>query len=134
MASPDPPSDLIVYDAQCILCSSFVNFVVKHDRRRRFRLVAAQSAFGRSLYVNTGLSSDALETNLTIVNGRTHTKLGAFAAAMNAIGWPWIPSLARLVSWSVNDFPYDRVARNRLVFNRGRCPVPTADMLARLVE
>jgi predicted DCC family thiol-disulfide oxidoreductase YuxK len=135
MPSSELSQDLIVYDGECLMCSSFVNFVVRHDRKKRFGLVTVQSALGRALYVKAGLSPDAMETNLTIVNGRTHVKLGAFAAAMNAIGWPWrILALTWLVPWPISDFLYDRIARNRLIFNRGRCPVPTPDVRARLVE
>ena len=80
MASSELSQDLIVYDGECLMCSSFVNFVVRHDRKKRFGLVTAQSMLGRALYVKAGLSPDAMETNLTIVNGRTHVKLGAVAA------------------------------------------------------
>jgi predicted DCC family thiol-disulfide oxidoreductase YuxK len=71
MTSSELSRDLIVYDGECLMCSSFVNFVVRHDRKKRFGLVTAQSALGRSLYVKAGLSPDAMQTNLTIVNGQT---------------------------------------------------------------
>lgn len=127
--------DLIVYDGECMLCSSFVRFVVRHDHRQRFGLVTAQSELGRMLYVKAGLSPDAMQTSLTIVNGRTHVKLAAFAAAMNAIGWPWkILALAWLVPRRLGDFLYDGIAANRRNFNRGRCPMSSPDVLARIVE
>jgi len=127
--------NLIVYDGECALCSGFVRFVVRHDHGKRFGLVTAQSELGRMLYVKVGLSPDAMQTSLTIVNGQTHVKLGAFAAAMNAIGWPWkILALAWPVPRRSGDFLYDRIAENRRMFNPGRCPIPSADVLARIVE
>jgi predicted DCC family thiol-disulfide oxidoreductase YuxK len=87
------------------------------------------------LYVKVGLSPDAMQTSLTIANGRTHVKLAAFATAMNAIGWPWkILALAWLVPRWPGDFLYDRIAENRRRFNRGHRPMPSAEVLARIVE
>jgi hypothetical protein len=46
---------VIVFDAKCVLSSSFTQFIRHKDRRARFRLPAAQSELGNALYVHFGL-------------------------------------------------------------------------------
>jgi hypothetical protein len=83
---PDVPphdhnKDLIVFDHECIFCSSFIRFVFAHDRSGRFLFTAAQSPLGQALYRHYGLDPTDLSTNLVIVDGSLHTKMDAFATA-----------------------------------------------------
>ena len=41
---------IIVFDAECVLCSANAQFVLRHDRERRFRLASMQNDVGASLY------------------------------------------------------------------------------------
>jgi predicted DCC family thiol-disulfide oxidoreductase YuxK len=131
-----PPSqDLIVFDATCIFCSGFARFMHKRDTARRFLFVTAQSDTGRALYRRYSLDPDDMTTNIVIMDDVAHTRMQAFAAAMRALGGPW-----RLAAWPallprrLGDWIYDRIARNRYVFGRRACPVPSPDMKARLIE
>ena len=45
---------IILFDAQCILCSANARFILHHDRERRFRLAAMQSATGAALFRRHG--------------------------------------------------------------------------------
>ncbi len=91
---PDVPphdhnKDLIVFDHECIFCSSFIRFVFAHDRSGRFLFTAAQSPLGQALYRHYGLDPTDFSTNLVIVDGSLHTKMDAFATAMRCLGFPW---------------------------------------------
>ncbi len=46
----DPDHDLIVFDGECVLCSGFFRFMLRHDRAERFRFATAQSPLGQRLY------------------------------------------------------------------------------------
>ena len=80
--------DLIVFDGECVLCSGFFRFMLRHDRAGRFCFATAQSPLGQSLYQALGLPKDNFETNLVFVDGRVYGHLDAFAAAMGALGAP----------------------------------------------
>ena len=135
--SPDlhgTPRDLVVFDGVCVLCSGFFRFVLRHDRRRRFAFVSAQSALGTRLYEALGLPTDDYETNLVIVDGEIHQRLGAFFAAMRALGAPWgVLAPLRHLPDALLDPAYHALARNRYrVFGRTEaCLVPTPDLRAR---
>lgn len=129
-------ADVIVFDGLCVLCSGFLKFMLKHDRRQRFRFVVAQSELGEKLYSHLGLKSADYDSNVVIVDGRIYTKLDAFAAAMDALGGLWSAAkLVRLLPRPVADWLYDRVARNRYaVFGKTEaCLVPTPDIQDRFL-
>ena len=106
--------------------------MARFDRAGRFAFVIAQSEMGRALYLRHGLDPDALQTNIVVVDGRAFVKMGAFAAAMRAIGWPWRTlALARFLPFS--DWIYDRIAANRYVFGKRACPLPSVELRGRLI-
>lgn len=134
-ATAPPATDLIVFDGQCVFCSAFARFVVRWDRVGQFRFVTAQSPLGRSLYLAHRLDPDLMTTNIVIVGGHAHVKMAAFAAATDALGWPWRGfAVLGLVPRGVADPVYDWIARNRYRFGRQACVVPSAALKALLIE
>jgi predicted DCC family thiol-disulfide oxidoreductase YuxK len=129
-----PDQDLIVFDGDCIFCSGFARFMSRHDHGR-FRFVTAASPLGRSLCVRHGLDPDAVESNIVLTGGIAHQRLGAFAAAMATLDrpWRWLAVLGRLPA-PAGDWLYFRIARNRYLFGRRACPMPSAELRGRLVE
>lgn len=128
--------DVIVFDGECVLCSGFFRFVVRHDREEQFRFLIAQSEKGEALYETLGLKSDDYETNLVFTGGRLHRELGAFAAVMSRLGWPWrVLAAARFVPEPLAGWVYGVIARNRYrVFGRrDACMVPDPSLRARFL-
>lgn len=126
--------DLIVFDAACVFCSGFAQFMHRHDHEGRFRFVTAQSEFGQALYRRYGLDPVAMTTNIVITGGKAHVKMAAFAAAMVTLGppWRWL-SLARFLPGQ--DWLYDRIARNRYrIAGKRDCALPPPELKARLIE
>ncbi|MFG1370914.1 DCC1-like thiol-disulfide oxidoreductase family protein [Xanthobacter oligotrophicus] len=135
MSALPPDQDLIVFDGVCVFCSGFARFIVRYDRKQRFRFVVAQSEAGRALYRRYGLDPDLMETNIVVVNRRAHVRMRAFGAAMGAIGWPW--AVFQPLVWlpaGLTDRLYDAVARNRYRFGRRACTMPSQELRARLLE
>jgi len=127
--------DLIVFDGTCIFCSGFARFMAKHDRKARFRFVTAQSGTGRALYRKYDLDPDLMETNIVIVDGAAHVKMAAFSAAMSTIGCPWrVFAALGAIPRPFSDWLYDRIARNRYVFGRRNCVIPSKELRGRIVD
>lgn len=129
--------DLIVFDGECVLCSGFFRFMLRHDRAGRFSFAVAQSPLGTRLYRALGLPTEDFETNLVIVDGTIYRELDAFAAAMRVLPFPW-PVLA-VSAWlpgPVKRFAYHRIARNRYrLFGRyDTCMMPTPEVRARFMD
>lgn len=128
-------TDLYVYDGECALCSRFVRFLVARDPAGRFALMTAQSEAGRAMYAAQGLDPDAMETALLRIDGRVYRNLDVFTETLAVLGWPWkIAVILRVLPRPVSDWLYRRVANNRKLVQRGQCPLPSAEIRARLIE
>ncbi len=128
--------NVIVFDGECVLCSSFMRFVLKHDHANTFKFLTAQSAKGEALYTHFDLKPDDYETNLVFIEGQLYEKSAAFFAVMNQLGWPWrIVSPIRFVPAGVRDSAYNMIARNRYkLFGKLRsCIVPDENLKARFL-
>ncbi len=127
---------VIVFDGDCVLCSGFMRFVLRHDRAGAFHFVVAQSPLGEALYDHYGLKARDYETNLVILDGRLHTDLDALAAVLAGIGGAWRAGAA--LAWlpgRLKRFLYNRVARNRYAMfgRRDACFLPGPDLKARFL-
>ena len=128
-AVPAFPDDrpIIVFDGICAFCSAWARFVLRHDRAARFRLLPAQSALGRALYVHYGLDPEDYETNILIEDGRAFVKAESTLRMLEGLGAPWsCARIARLLPMRWLDTAYAVVARNRLriMGRRETCYMP----------
>jgi predicted DCC family thiol-disulfide oxidoreductase YuxK len=128
---------LIVFDGECVFCSTFVRFVLRYDRDRRFSFTRAQSLLGQALYRHYQLNPMNYETNLVIRAGRLYEKLDALVTVMTSLGWPWrLFVVLRVIPRPIAAWLYDRVAKNRYrIFGRYQtCMVPSAELRARIID
>ena len=127
---------IIVFDAECVLCSANAAFVLKHDRRGHFRLAAQQSAVGAALYRRFGIDPADPET-LIVVSGEAAARYSdAVFAIAHGLGWPWRAACGlRVVPRFVRDPLYRLVARNRyrLFGRRQHCWMPPPEQRERLL-
>ncbi len=116
-AIPDFPDDrpIIIFDGHCVLCSGFARFIIRHDRRAVFRLLAAQTPLGQAIYRHLNLDPIRFETNVLVQNGRFWIKSDGSIRMFALLGFPWsMALLLRVVPRTLLDWLYDWVARNRL--------------------
>jgi predicted DCC family thiol-disulfide oxidoreductase YuxK len=114
---PEFPDDrpVIIFDGFCSLCSGWAAFVLRHDKRDRFRLLTAQSELGRSLYMHYDLDPQDYETNILIEQGVAWFKSEGSIRMAIGLGWPWRAAVVlRVLPVRFSDWLYDKVARNRL--------------------
>ena len=130
-AVPEFPDDrpIIIFDGYCALCSGWAQFVLRHDRHGKYRLLRAQSPLGRAIYVHYGLDPEDYETNILIAEGVGWFKSEGSIRMAEGMGLPW--SLAagfRILPHPLRDRLYAFVACNRLRLfgKRETCYVPKA--------
>jgi predicted DCC family thiol-disulfide oxidoreductase YuxK len=116
-AVPSFPDDrpIVIFDGNCVLCSSFAQFILRVDRRRRFRLLAAQTPLGAALYTHYRLFDDDYRTNILLEDGRVWLKSDGSIRIFVGLGFPWsMAALVKVLPRSLRDWLYDVIARNRL--------------------
>jgi predicted DCC family thiol-disulfide oxidoreductase YuxK len=128
---PRFPDDrpIFIFDAHCVLCSRWVELVLRYDHAGRYRLLSAQSMLGRALYVHYGLDPENYETNILLIGGVAIIKAeGSIRLAMS-LGFPWsLAGILRVLPRGLADALYDWVARNpfRMFGRRDTCYLPRA--------
>jgi predicted DCC family thiol-disulfide oxidoreductase YuxK len=128
---------IVVFDAQCLLCSRWVRFLLKHDERALFRFASIQGATGQALLARAGLRVDGLQTLLLVDGDRTWQHTAAILRVLHALGWPWRAAwLAWPIPAPLRDAAYRLVARNRYAwFGRTEvCLVPPPDAAVRFLD
>lgn len=128
---------IVVFDAQCLLCSRWVRFLLRHDRAGRFRFASIQGATGRELLARSGLRVEGLETLLLVDGDRTFQHTAAILRVLHGLGWPWRAAwIAWLVPAPLRDAAYRAVARRRYrLFGRSEaCLVPAPAQRARFLD
>jgi predicted DCC family thiol-disulfide oxidoreductase YuxK len=128
LARMDRRPAIILFDAMCVLCSTNAQFVLRHDRRRRFRLASIQGEAGARLFREHGVDPSDPGTILVIDGHRVLRDSDAVLAIYAGLGWPWrTAGLLRLVPRALRDPPYRLVARNRyrLFGRRETCWLPS---------
>jgi predicted DCC family thiol-disulfide oxidoreductase YuxK len=118
---------IIVFDAECLLCSANAQFVLNHDRQGRFLLASMQGETGSALYRRFGIDPSDPDTLIVVEGDRVRRDSDAILAIWAGLGWPWRAATAfRLVPCGLRDSLYRSVARNRyrLFGRRDTCWLP----------
>lgn len=126
---------VIVFDGVCVLCNGWVRFLLRHDRRRRYRFAAMQGEAGRALLARHGLDPDDPVSFLLLEYDqdpapRVSTDTTAIRRVLAGLGGAWrVAHLAALLPAFVRDPLYRLLARNRYrLFGRhDACRVPTPE-------
>lgn len=127
---------IIVFDAECVLCSGNARFLLRHDRRGNFRLASMQGAAGAALFRRFGVDPADPETMIVVEGDRALRDSDAVLAIWCGLGWPWRAlGVAGLVPRGLRDRAYRWVARNRyrLFGRREACWMPTPEQRERLL-
>ena len=108
----DDSGALFVFDGVCVLCSSGVSWIMRHDTKALINFTPAQETLGRALYTHYGVAMD--ESFLLIADGRAYTASRAYIELCRILGGWWhILRVALVIPERVRDFLYGLIARNR---------------------
>ncbi len=118
---------IILFDAECVLCSANAQFILSHDKVRRYRLASMQGEVGAELFRRHGIDPADPDTILVIDGERVLTDSDAVLSVYAGLGWPWrIAAAVRMVPRALRDPVYRWIARNRyrIFGRRDRCWLP----------
>lgn len=128
---------IVVFDAKCLLCSAWVQFLLKHDKEGIFRFASIQSKAGAELLAHAGLRVTNLETLLLVDGKRSYQHTAAILRVLHQLGFPWrLAWIGWLVPPFIRDALYRWIARNRYRFfgRSDACFLPGKEHHARFIE
>jgi predicted DCC family thiol-disulfide oxidoreductase YuxK len=136
--SPEHDHPTIVFDGVCLLCSRWVDFILRHDHAGHFRLAAMQGEHGRSLLIAHGLSPDDPVSFLLVEQGQGYGDTDAIARVLARLGGPWraMGVMLRMIPRRLRDAGYRWIARHRyrLFGRRTQCRLPEPEQAWRFID
>ncbi|GAB3283916.1 thiol-disulfide oxidoreductase DCC family protein [Parahaliea aestuarii] len=132
----EPGSRVVLFDGVCKLCSAWTRFLIRFDRKHRFKLATVQSPEGQALLARHGFPTDTYETMVLVEGSKIHTRSAAFLGVMRRLPFPWpLVCVAWLIPRFIRDWLYDRIALNRYrLFGRyDTCFIPDSEQKARFL-
>ena len=131
------PNRLLFFDGVCNLCNGLVQFIIRHDRHKRFRFASLQSETGRRFLDLHGLAAQDLDSLVYWRKGRALTRSTAALNVARDLGGIWAMGHALIiVPRFLRDAAYDLVARKRYRWfgRRETCMVPTSELRDRFLD
>jgi predicted DCC family thiol-disulfide oxidoreductase YuxK len=128
---------IILFDGECNLCNSSVNFVIRHDKKNHFRFAALQSETGKELLRQFKITNFPNESFVLIENNKTFTRSTAVLRVTKHLNklYPLLYVFIIIPS-PIRNFLYDLTARNRYRWfgKRDQCMIPTAELRSKFLQ
>lgn len=128
---------IVLFDGVCNLCSSAVQFIIRHDKKNIFMFTSLQSEAGQKLLAQYHFPLDELNSFILIENNKAYTRsTGALKVAKKLNGlWPWLYSFI-IIPKIFRDSIYDLVGKNRYKWfgKKDACMIPTPELKARFLN
>jgi predicted DCC family thiol-disulfide oxidoreductase YuxK len=127
---------IILFDAECVLCSANAQFVLKHDKVGHFRLASMQGEVGAALYRALGMDPRDPSSLIIVEGSRSRQDSDAVLSIYEALGFPWrVLAVFRIIPAFLRDPIYRWVAQNRyrLFGKRSSCWVAPPEYRNRIL-
>jgi predicted DCC family thiol-disulfide oxidoreductase YuxK len=127
---------ILFFDGVCGLCDRLVQFVLRHDKRARFRFATLQGDAATQTLGHFGKDPTDLDTVYVLADAQLLAKSRAIFYVLRELGLPWsLVALFRVLPRAITDWLYDRVAKNRyrLFGKMESCRLPSPEEKARFV-
>lgn len=115
---------IILFDGACNFCNFWVRFVIKRDKKNRFRFASLHSEVGKELKIKYQLGNE-IDSVVLIKNNKFYLKSNAVLEIAKNLGSLWfLLNMLKIIPLFVRDKVYDFIAKHRLKwFGKQTCDV-----------
>ena len=127
---------VLLFDSTCVMCSSLVLWIIRHESDRRLGFAALQSDVAVRKLRGFGITDIDPDTMYVIEDGHCYARSDAVARVGRHLRWPWrVVAATAVVPVVVRDRVYRFVARNRYRWSgtRAACDVPPPSVRRRFL-
>lgn len=105
----------ILFDGVCNLCNSTVQFIIKHDKKEKFKFASLQSSFGKNFLQERNLPSNKLDSLILYEPEKAYyVKSTAVLRIAKLIGFPYsLLYFFIIFPAPFRNIIYDFIAKNR---------------------
>ena len=126
---------IVFFDGVCNLCSASVQFIIKHDKRDRFRFASLQSDIA-SVHLK-GTDHKNLDSIVLKDGDKIYTRSSAALRIASKLSFPVSLLYAfMVVPPFIRNFVYERIAANRYKWfgKKEACWLPTPDLKSKFID
>ena len=128
---------IILFDGVCNLCNNSVQFVIKHDKKSKFRFAALQSDTGQALLKKYNLPKQGFDSFVLLQNEKVYLKSTAALQVAKQLDGP-IKLLGGfiIVPAFIRNAVYNFIAKNRYKWfgKKHHCMIPTPTLQSRFLK
>ena len=130
-------NQLILFDGICNLCNASVNFIIKHDKKDRFRFAPIQSKVGQQIVKEHNIDTSRCDSIILYCekDGLTYKSTAALKIAM-ILGFPIrIFGVFFIVPPFIRNWVYYFIAKNRYKWygKQETCMVPSPELQKKFI-
>ncbi|MFC0271011.1 thiol-disulfide oxidoreductase DCC family protein [Metabacillus herbersteinensis] len=133
----DEQHKVLLFDGVCNFCNNTINFVIRHDKKGRFRFAALQSEVGQDLLTKHQLPNTDFDSFVYLDHSTVYTKSTATLHVLKGIGGFWSLFYVLIVIPNpLRDQVYLWIAKNRYKWfgKRDQCMIPTPEVRKRFLS
>lgn len=130
------PSTILFYDGVCHFCDGTVQFILRNDKKQKFRFCALQSELGKQILEKHGFTTDSMDTIVMLHQGTILTESTAVLTTLKILGGLFGLAYGfMVVPKFIRDAFYRLIARNRyrLFGKKEACRIPDASQKAQFL-
>ena len=123
--------NILLFDGICNLCNAFVKFIIKRDKKNRFKFAALQSVAGQALLKKYELQTDNYTSFVLITGNHYSLRSSAGLSVLKKLGGLWkLFYIFIFIPRPLRDFIYNIIAKTRykIFGRRDTCMIPTSDI------
>ena len=127
---------ILLFDGVCNLCNGVVQFIIKRDRKGKFKFAALQSESGQELLKQLGFSTANFDSFVFIKGNKHFIKSTAVLHVLKELGGLWkLLYVFILIPTPIRDFFYNVIAKTRyhIFGKRDTCMIPSDDIKPRFL-
>jgi predicted DCC family thiol-disulfide oxidoreductase YuxK len=131
-----PEHLIVIFDGACNLCESFIKFIIRRDKKAKFKFASAQSEAGQFLQNRYKIDSIRCNTMVLIMGDRVLKKSDAVVAIARRLDGVWkLLAVIHLIPRRTRDWVYSHIAskRYRWFGRKDRCLVPGKELKNRFL-
>ncbi len=128
---------VILFDGFCNLCSSSVQFVIKHDPEGIYKFASLQSNFGSVILKQFNLPATELNSFILYQNDKIYTRSTGALMVAKKLNGPWRGlGIFLLVPRFIRDFVYKIISKNRYKWfgQKTTCWLPSPALRKRFIS
>ena len=125
---------IIIFDGYCNFCSSSVDFIMKHDKKKLFLFAASQLPSGEKLIKEYNLNN--VDSIVLVYKNKSYRYSTAVLKISSLLGMPFnIFSIFLIVPAFLRDNIYKWIAKNRYKWfgKRNTCRIPNQKEMNRFI-